>query len=199
MVKPNDQDTSRKDRILRAAGELIVEVGWANVTTRLISKRAGVNNALIHYYFGTKDDLLLEAASEVFAAEIAGSLATIEEAGSFAEVLNGVFAWLRTVDAHSPLMVISMEAAHQTVRDERVGAWIRDVWGGYFDVLAAAVADGQKRGEIPPYIDPDGLAVVLGALIDGLSLYRLVELDFDMEKTAGVIDALIDALAKGTQ
>ncbi|NOY54559.1 MAG: TetR/AcrR family transcriptional regulator [Actinobacteria bacterium] len=199
MVKPGDQDTSRKDRILRAAGELIAEVGWANVTTRLISKRAGVNNALIHYYFGTKDDLLLEAASAVFAAEIEGSLAVIEEAESFAEVLEGVFTWLRTVDVHSPLMVISMEAIHQAVRDERVGAWIRGVWGEYFDVLAGAVAAGQERGEIPSYVDPNGFAVMLGALIDGLSLYRLVELDFDIEKTAGVIDALVEALTKGTQ
>ncbi len=199
MVKPNDQDTSRKDRILRAAGELIVEVGWGNVTTRLISKRAGVNNALIHYYFNTKDDLLLEAATVAFEAEMAGPLTMMEEAGSVAEALKGAFAWLRSVDVHSPLMVIPMEAAHQTVRDERVGAWIRKVWSGYFDLISAAIADGQERGEIPPYIDPESFAVVLGALIDGLFLYRLVELNFDMEKTAGAIDALIDALAKGTQ
>jgi len=199
MVKPHDQDTSRKDRILRAAGELIVEVGWANVTTRLISKRAGVNNALIHYYFGAKDDLLLEAASAAFEAEMAGPVTTMEEAGSVAEALKGGFAWLRSVDVRSPLMVISMEAAHQAVRDERVGAWIRNVWSGYFDLFAAAIVAGQERGEIPPHVDPDGFAVVLGALIDGLFLYRLVELDFDMEKTAGVIDALVDALTKGTQ
>ncbi|NIA25409.1 MAG: TetR family transcriptional regulator [Gammaproteobacteria bacterium] len=199
MVKPDDQDTSRKDRILQAAGELIVEVGWTNVTTRLISKRAGVNNALIHYYFGTKDDLLLEAASVAFEAEMSGPMTMMEEAGSIAEVLKDAFAWLRSMDVRSPLMVISMEAAHQAVRDERVGAWIRGVWSGYFDLFAATITAGQERGEISPYFDANGLAVVLGALVDGLFLYRLVELNFDAEKTAGAIDALIDALAKGTQ
>ena len=42
---------------------LIGEVGCANVSTRLVAGRAGVNNALINYHVRTKDALLRTAAA----------------------------------------------------------------------------------------------------------------------------------------
>lgn len=47
------------DALLTAAQELLVEVGHAGITTRKLAERAGVNNGLVHYYFGSMDDLLL--------------------------------------------------------------------------------------------------------------------------------------------
>lgn len=47
-----------KARILDAADELFGELGFDATTTRDISERSGVNKALIHYHYGTKDDLL---------------------------------------------------------------------------------------------------------------------------------------------
>ena len=38
----------------------MVEHGYAAVTTRRVSNLAGVNNGLVHYYFGTMDDLFIE-------------------------------------------------------------------------------------------------------------------------------------------
>ena len=38
----------------------MVEHGYAAVTTRRVSAAAGVNNGLVHYYFGTMDDLFIE-------------------------------------------------------------------------------------------------------------------------------------------
>ncbi|MFA5569649.1 MAG: helix-turn-helix domain-containing protein, partial [Trueperaceae bacterium] len=40
-------------RILAATVALLGEVGWGGVTTRKVAQRAKVNNALVHYYFGT--------------------------------------------------------------------------------------------------------------------------------------------------
>ena len=47
-----------KDRILRAADSLFGERGFDVTTTRDIAERSGINKALIHYHFGTKDELL---------------------------------------------------------------------------------------------------------------------------------------------
>ena len=51
-----DPDTSRK-LILDATEKIMVEEGYASVTTRRVAKEVGVNSALIHYYFSTTDDL----------------------------------------------------------------------------------------------------------------------------------------------
>lgn len=45
-------------RILDAADELFGEVGFDATTTRRIAESAGVNKALIHYHFKSKDELL---------------------------------------------------------------------------------------------------------------------------------------------
>jgi len=196
MVKPGDQDSSR-DRLIRAAGELIIEVGWAGITTRLISERAGVNNALIHYYFGSKDDLLLEAAGAAFAAEAEGPFSAITEAESVREGLRGMFTWLRTIEADSPSMIISMEAAHRAIRDERVAEFLEGVWSQAFEMLASLIARGQSTGELRDDLDPLDTAVMLGALLDGLFLYRLVAPNLDIEGAGAVAAMFIDSLTKG--
>lgn len=47
-----------KARILKATDQLFGELGFDATSTRDIAERSGVNKALIHYHFGTKDDLL---------------------------------------------------------------------------------------------------------------------------------------------
>jgi AcrR family transcriptional regulator len=49
------------ERLVRAAGDLIVEVGPRAATVRAIAARAGVNHGLVHHYFRSKDELLRAA------------------------------------------------------------------------------------------------------------------------------------------
>lgn len=46
-------------KLLDAAEHLLVEVGYAAVTTRLVAAKAGVNHGLVHYYFGSMEDLFV--------------------------------------------------------------------------------------------------------------------------------------------
>jgi TetR/AcrR family transcriptional regulator of autoinduction and epiphytic fitness len=48
-----------KDQLLDAAQRILVEEGYAAVTTRRIAQRLGVSFQLVHYYFKTMDELLL--------------------------------------------------------------------------------------------------------------------------------------------
>ena len=45
--------------LVRAAAELLREVGYAGATTALIARRAGVTTGALHHHFPTKDDLML--------------------------------------------------------------------------------------------------------------------------------------------
>jgi AcrR family transcriptional regulator len=53
-----------QQRILDAAFRLLHQDGYARLSTRDIAREAGVNHALIHYYFGTKDKLVMAALDE---------------------------------------------------------------------------------------------------------------------------------------
>ena len=50
-----------EDALLDAAERLLVEVGHAGITTRRLADAAGVNHGLVHYYFGSMENLLIRA------------------------------------------------------------------------------------------------------------------------------------------
>ena len=80
---PGDGDTEQ--RILDAAHAVFLRRGTAGARTQEIAKEAGVNSALLHYYFRTKDRLaeavFQRAASQLMPAviRVLGSDAEIEE------------------------------------------------------------------------------------------------------------------------
>jgi AcrR family transcriptional regulator len=52
---------SADEALLDAAERLLVEVGHAGITTRKLAETAGVNHGLVHYYFGSNENLLVRA------------------------------------------------------------------------------------------------------------------------------------------
>jgi AcrR family transcriptional regulator len=52
---------TNEELLLDAAERLLVEVGHAGITTRRLAETAGVNHGLVHYYFGSNENLLVRA------------------------------------------------------------------------------------------------------------------------------------------
>jgi AcrR family transcriptional regulator len=50
-----------EEALLDAAERLLVDVGYAGITTRRLADEASVNNGLVHYYFGSNENLLVRA------------------------------------------------------------------------------------------------------------------------------------------
>jgi TetR/AcrR family transcriptional regulator len=48
-----------EERFLDAAERLLIEVGYANISTRRLAEEAGANHGLVHYYFGSMEHLFL--------------------------------------------------------------------------------------------------------------------------------------------
>jgi AcrR family transcriptional regulator len=53
------EDSATRTALLDAALELMLEEGYAAVTSRRVASRAGLKPQLVHYYFRTMDDLFL--------------------------------------------------------------------------------------------------------------------------------------------
>ena len=51
--------SSAEEALLDAAERLLVDVGYAGVTTRRLAEEAGVNHGLVHYYFGSIENVLI--------------------------------------------------------------------------------------------------------------------------------------------
>jgi AcrR family transcriptional regulator len=70
-----------KQRILEATDQLFGTVGFDGTTTRDIAERSGVNKALIHYHFGTKDDLLVAVLDQYYGRLTATLAAALAQPG----------------------------------------------------------------------------------------------------------------------
>ena len=60
MANEAKRTDSPRERLLKAAVELMHDSGYAAVTSRKLAARAGLKPQLVHYYFKTMDDLFLE-------------------------------------------------------------------------------------------------------------------------------------------
>lgn len=58
---PAPAPASTEEALLDAAEQLLVDVGYAGITTRRLAETAGVNHGLVHYYFGSNESLLVQA------------------------------------------------------------------------------------------------------------------------------------------
>ena len=67
-----------KTAMMDASEELLFEVGYAGVTSRAVAERAGVNRGLVHYYFGSMEELLTQTL-ERFVGQLAEALEALSE------------------------------------------------------------------------------------------------------------------------
>jgi len=61
VVSPTPARAAAEEALLDAAENLLVEVGYAGITTRKLAEEAEVNHGLVHYYFGSNENLLVRA------------------------------------------------------------------------------------------------------------------------------------------
>ena len=93
------KDGSMEEKIRAAAERLFLEKGFALTSTTEIAKEAGCNQALVHYYFRTKDqlfDILFEEKAKLFFSSI---LEISDEDIPFMEKLR------RKISAHYDLIL----------------------------------------------------------------------------------------------
>lgn len=53
--------SNAEEALLDAAERLLVEVGHGGITTRRLAQEAGLNHGLVHYYFGSVENVLIRA------------------------------------------------------------------------------------------------------------------------------------------
>ena len=59
MAAPSIARSAAEEALLDAAERLLIEIGYAGITTRRLAEEAGVNHGLVHYYFGSMENLLV--------------------------------------------------------------------------------------------------------------------------------------------
>ena len=79
---------STKERLVAAALEVLREEGFAGASSRAIATRAGVNQALVFYHYGSLDSLLLAALDASSSERMARYRAAVDESATFEDLLR---------------------------------------------------------------------------------------------------------------
>jgi AcrR family transcriptional regulator len=178
-------DATTRARLLAAARELVAEVGFSAVTTRAISERAGVNNALVHYYFGSKTALVVQAALSSLDQAVDEPVRMLREAPTVGAGVAEVLRWVGSLDVDEPGMRTLIELTIEAFRNPEVRPVVAAALDEGRRELAAALA---SRGDLDADVAV-GLAATLTALFDGVVLHRLVDADLDVAPWAAAIEA----------
>ncbi len=179
--------------------ELAAERGWDAVTTRQIAERAAVNQALIHYHFGSKEGLLHAAFEFALRDMFAAPMEALLTAPTFAEGVADLVRALQAMDPSHPEALFSMEALSRAVRDETIRRSMAALLDEFRTAVAARIEGAQRDGELRPELDPQGTATALAALFDGLGLHLLIDRSIDVERTATAVAALVGPPSPHTQ
>ena len=131
MAEPapaTENNEARRVQMLRAAAELVCERGFSETRISDVAKRAGVSSALVIYYFGTRDRLLVDA------------LRYSEE--SFYEAAEQMLAEIPSLRERLSLLI--QWTCVPAAENEIPGAW-----GLWFDLWAQAFRhDEVKAGRV---------------------------------------------------
>ncbi|QLL08668.1 TetR/AcrR family transcriptional regulator [Mycobacterium vicinigordonae] len=167
--------------ILAATAELLVEIGYSNLSLAAVAERAGTTKSALYRRWSSKAELVHEAAFPV------APTALTTPAGDFAADIRLMFEATRdifttpVVRAALPGLLADMTA------DPDLNARVMARFAGLFDAVRLRLREAIDRGEAHPDVDPGRLIELIG----GSTMLRMLlypELDDTwVEQTTAIV------------
>ena len=195
---PSGLPGDKAARIVEAMRASVGARGFNASTFDQVARAAGVSRGLLHYYFGTKEQLLLYATQYLAVALADRAKARIAAAGPDAgprAIIEAILAEALPDDEDSRVFNViwtSYLALSLTDPALDMGPLARDS-NVIIDVIAAQLRAAQNGGTMPPGLDADLEATSLVALSAGLGTSVLVG-DRDAAQAWAVIRYQLDRL-----
>jgi len=169
-----DATPGKRERILDAAVRVFAQEGFYNAKVAQIAHAAGVADGTIYLYFKSKDDLLIS----LFEDRMEQVNATLREA--LAAGVDAVDRLKRVVQLHLEMIAEHRHMAEViTVELRQSSKFIKEYanpkFAEFLRLIAGAVAEGQKNGELRADLDPPLVARALFGALDEISLAWLVK------------------------
>jgi AcrR family transcriptional regulator len=143
--------SAAEDALLDAAERLLVEVGHAGITTRRLAETAGVNHGLVHYYFGSNENLLVRALERFTERLVARQRELYAGDEPFVEKWRTAMRYLVDEDATYEKVWLELQAL--AWNDEQLRERLARVNGEWRSVLTEALAEPHRELRIPMPLD----------------------------------------------
>ncbi len=176
-----DLPSDKAARIVEAMRASVAEHGIAGSTFDRVAREAGVSRGLLHYYFGSKERLLVEVVrreSELRGQSLDQAVAGATNAD---ELIHALVRNLEEILGEGRSgMVIFYELLTLGQRNGEIAAELTELARRTRIRLAEALRSGSEAGVFELRAAPDDVAGFLFALADGVTIRRLAEPELDV-------------------
>ncbi|HNQ64543.1 MAG TPA: TetR/AcrR family transcriptional regulator [Smithella sp.] len=188
---------TRKDRIMDAALRIFAEKGFQNATITEISKAAGVSEATIYEYFGTKEDLLFAIPEKI-------TNDTFEESSKVIPYIKGVEGKIRAIllfyvklyqsNPNYSALVLLQLMSNRRFRQTPAHAAIRTSAHTLLDCIREGIADGTFKKDSNPYLIR---SVFMGTIEHLFIHWHMQGMPKKKPGIAEMLDALLETVFDG--
>jgi AcrR family transcriptional regulator len=187
--KPETRTLSgeRAQRIVAAMRDSVAEVGIAGSTFERVAAKAEVSRGLLHYYFGTKERLLIEVIRRDTEYRVAAVGGAVREATDVDGVIVAIFdAFSRTLNEEQGYVYMVSElfvaGRHQPEIQRELGELYSQARSG----LASILRDKQDEGVLALRFDAESIVTHMFAAGDGAVVQILTDPTLDVDAATAV-------------
>ena len=177
--------------LLDAAERLLIESGYDGITTRALAVEAGVNHGLVHYYFGSMEELLLEVLERFTDRLIARQRAMYGADVPFIEKWRTAMGFLEAdVQAGYPKVWLELQAMawnHPEMRERLVA-----VDAEWREVLTEAFASALEEYRLD--FPLEAVVSLVMTFNKGVQLEEISGIDAGHHELLGWIDGWLGSL-----
>jgi AcrR family transcriptional regulator len=178
----------RRTEIIRAAYRVLAEVGYEAASIKEIARAADVAPGLIHYYFATKEDLLV-AVVEALSAEGRARFQALREEVDKDALGSSAFALsLSRLKSETDMIKLRIELFALALRNEAVRKEVLKILRGRLESISATVKSARAEPRFA-----EGFAKLIDAMLDGLALRAALDESYDPAPAYRVLDELSKA------
>jgi AcrR family transcriptional regulator len=182
------------EAFLDAAERLLVREGAAGISTRQLAREAGQNHGLVHYYFGSVDELLLQTLERFTGRLLDRQRAMYETDAPFAEKWRTAMGFIdEDMAVGYPKVWAELEvlASNRPEMRRRLQG-VNDSWRSLLrDALAQAIEEYDLDAT---HFTPEALATLVMQFNKGLLLERLLGFDRGHAELLASIDGWLTSL-----
>jgi AcrR family transcriptional regulator len=163
-------------RILEAACDLIAADGIDEVRIARVAARAGASTALVHHYFSTREELLEQALIHSFerAGEDRFGDSPDDERSATRGLSRAIADCLPLPGPQEREWVLWVELWLRAVRDPGLRPVAARLYDRYRRWMAALIRAGMETGEFQSDLDPEAVADLAMALLDGAGIRAML-------------------------
>ena len=188
-----------RERLIAAASKVLAEKGYDATTLREISREAQAAPGLVHYYFGGKDQLLVEVLKDMSEryTQATGELSRPVAPDEFMEAALA-----------QPFTRVTEEPEWYRLRYELFALGLHNplLAPGVCELLAEgrgaigkAVSLVRESSAVAESADPLTLASLLLAVFDGLALQKMMDPEVDLAAAYQLLVQMIRGLPSGKE